>query len=156
MHLVLLPGMDGTGSLFSGLVSALGPGFEATVVKYPADQALGYKELESFARSSLPLDRPFIILGETFSGPIAISLSASMPPGLAGVILCCSFARNPLPVLRWLKSLLGLVPFDHLPKVFLGPFLFGRFASRKERSELGEAVSRVSNKTMRARIKAVL
>ncbi len=38
MHIVLLPGLDGTGLLFSRFVSALGPNFETTVVRYPEDQ----------------------------------------------------------------------------------------------------------------------
>jgi pimeloyl-ACP methyl ester carboxylesterase len=159
MHLVLLPGMDGTGSPFSHFVSALEPDLGATVIHYPTDQALGYTELENIAaRSSLPREQPFIILGESFSGPhpIAISLAASMPPGLVGIVLCCSFARNPLPIFGVFKSLLGLVPFHLLPKMFLHPFLLGRFSSRTSRSEFGEAISRVSDRALRARFKAII
>lgn len=155
MHLVLLPGMDGTGSLFSRFVSVLGHGLGATVVQYPCDQALGYSELETIARTFLPQDQPFIIVGESFSGPIAISLAASKPSGLAGVVLCCSFVKNPRPILVWSKSLLGLVPFNRLPKAFLYPFLLGRYSSGPLRSEIAEAISGISNDVMRARIKAV-
>jgi pimeloyl-ACP methyl ester carboxylesterase len=155
MQLVLLPGLDGTGLLFSRFVSALGPDFEATVVRYPGNQALNYAEHESIARLSLPRDGPFFILGESFSGPLAISLAASKPPGLVGLILCCTFARNPLLIYARFKSLLGLVPFNLIPKVFQSPFLFGRFSSRSLRSEHREAISQVTNDALRARIKAI-
>lgn len=97
--LVLLPGLDGTGRLFVDFVAALGAEVEVTVASYPTDTPLGYAELTAVARSFLPPDQPFFLLAESFSGPIAISIAQSSPPGLLGVALCCSFARNPLPVL---------------------------------------------------------
>jgi len=97
--IVLLPGMDGTGTLSAEFVTALQPEVEALVVSYPNDPALGYTELERIARSWLPATRPFLILGESFSGPIAVSIAATQPPGLVGVVLCGSFVRNPSPSL---------------------------------------------------------
>jgi pimeloyl-ACP methyl ester carboxylesterase len=155
MQLVLLPGLDGTSLLFARFVSALPPEFESIVVKYAGDKALNYAEHESIASSFLPQHGPYIILGESFSGPIAISIAASNPPGLVGVILCCTFARNPLPFHARFKPLLGLVPFNLIPKVLQSPFIFGRFTSPSLRAEQGEAVSRVSNRALRARIRAV-
>src|SRR5262245_21849903 len=105
--LVLLPGMDGTAKLPEEFVAALGPTVEATVVSYPTDRAMGYPELESLVRSRLPVDRPYVLLGESFSGPIAISIAGSCPAGLRALILCGSFARNPRPVLDLLGRLLA-------------------------------------------------
>jgi pimeloyl-ACP methyl ester carboxylesterase len=90
--LVLLPGMDGTGQLFDDLVAALGPGVETVVVSYPPDPALDYAQLEIIARSNLPPYQPFVLLGESFSGPIAVSIAASAPQNLRGLILCCSLS----------------------------------------------------------------
>jgi pimeloyl-ACP methyl ester carboxylesterase len=147
--------LDGTGLLFTRFISALGLDFEPIVVRYPHNQPLNYAEHESIARSFLPHDRPYIILGESFSGPIAISIAASKPKGLVGLILCCTFARNPLPIYALFKPLLGLVPFNLIPKMFQSPFIFGRFPSPSLRAEHREAVSRVSNAALRARIKAI-
>ncbi len=97
--LLLLPGMDGTGDLFEPFAAALGSEFTVKVVRYPASEPLGYVELEAFARDrSFPAEGPFVILGESFSGPIAISLAASCSSRLKAVILCCSFVRNPRPL----------------------------------------------------------
>src|SRR5512146_2059759 len=97
--LVLLPGLDGTGLLFSDFAASFGPDVKIIVVSYPTDAAIGYSELESIARSFLPNDQPFFLLGESFSGPIAISIAASPPSGQLGLILRCSFARSPRPAL---------------------------------------------------------
>ena len=116
--LVLLPGMDGTGELFAPFVAALGPDQAVTVVRYPAEPALGYAELESFARAALPADRPFVLVGESFSGPIAIRIAADPPPNLVGVVLSTTFARAPLPgpsVLALLAPLMRLAPVRAAP-----------------------------------------
>ena len=76
-RLVLLPGLDGTGLLFEPLLRALPKEIEATVIRYPGDQRLSYDELLEFLRDQLPRDTPFILLGESFSGPLAIRLDYS-------------------------------------------------------------------------------
>jgi pimeloyl-ACP methyl ester carboxylesterase len=109
---VILPGMDGTGIELTDFVAALAPELEAIVVTYPNDRPMDYAGHEAVARTSLPIDRPFVLLGESYSGPIAISIAASAPRGLIGLVLCCSFARNPHPALSWLRR---LVPFGSAP-----------------------------------------
>lgn len=74
--LVLLPGLDGTGKLFAEFVRALNPTVECVVVAYPKDQPMGYEELEGLVVSALPKDRAFVLLGESFSGPLAIRIAA--------------------------------------------------------------------------------
>ena len=69
--LVLLPGMDGTGELFSPLIKELGPDIQTVVIRYP-DLPLDYAAHEAFARARLPSTGPFVVLGESFSGPIEI------------------------------------------------------------------------------------
>ena len=75
VSLILLPGMDGTGQLFEPLVSALAGEFEIKVVTYPTSTPLGYSELEAIAREAIPKEGSYVILGESFSGPIAIALA---------------------------------------------------------------------------------
>jgi len=154
--LVLLPGMDGTAKPRAEFVAALGPGIESHVVSYPADRALGYVELEALARASLPTDRPYVLLGESFSGPIAIAIAASRPPQLAGLILCVTFARNPRPILRSLRWLLPLVPFRLAPVRLVSAFLLGRFASAPLREDMEATLAEVSMTTLKARTDAVL
>jgi pimeloyl-ACP methyl ester carboxylesterase len=144
--LVILPGMDGTGTLHDGVVAALGRDFQTTVAAYPSERALGYPELEAIVRALLPQDRPYMLLGESFSGPIAISIAASGPPGLIGIVLACSFARNPRPALAALRPFLGL----------LSACLLGQFTTAKLRAALKEALATVSAPALRARARAIL
>jgi pimeloyl-[acyl-carrier protein] methyl ester esterase len=80
MTLVLLPGMDGTGQLFAPFVVALGHEFNVKVVRYPTTEPMGYAELEALARAALPEEGPFVILGESFSGPVAVSVGVRSRP----------------------------------------------------------------------------
>jgi pimeloyl-[acyl-carrier protein] methyl ester esterase len=105
MVALVLPGMDGTGQLLGRFLEALGPEVRAIVVSYPIAQALDYSQLEACARKMLPSDQPFVLSGESFSGPIAVSIAASSPNGLRGLVLCCSFVKNPRPEFGPLKSL---------------------------------------------------
>jgi pimeloyl-[acyl-carrier protein] methyl ester esterase len=154
--LVLLPGMDGTGALRSEFVTALAPAIQSIVVSYPAERALGYIELEAVVRSKLPSDRSYVLLGESFSGPIAIAIAAKRPPGLIGLVLCCSFARNPRPVLGSLRRLLPLFPFKRIPTGLLSPFVLGSFATATLQAALITAVSELPSATLRTRAAAVL
>lgn len=156
VSIVLLPGLDGTASLFAEFASALGPDFEVISVAYPADAALGYAELERLTREALPKGRPFILLGESFSGPIAISIAASAPAGLIGLVLCCSFARNPIPALGAARSLVRWLPVKAVPQRLLRFFLLGRFSTPSLAAQLRQALVRVSSHALKARAMAVL
>lgn len=154
--LVLLPGLDGTGLLFADFVAALGPNVRAIVASYPTDVPLGYDELEPIARSFLPHDEPFFLLAESFSGPIAIAIAASSPPGLLGLVLCCSFARNPMPALGPFRFALAAVPVAALPLALLSFFVLGRFATPAHRAALAQSLALVAPVVLRARARAAL
>jgi pimeloyl-ACP methyl ester carboxylesterase len=153
--LVLLPGMDGTGIFFADFVAALPPEFKSAVVAYPDDPSLGYAELEALARAALPSDEPFIVLGESFSGPIAISIAASSPRGLRGLILCCTFARNPHPLLPLVSAMLKPFPAGRVPLFVLQRNLFGSFVSARLRAKILAVRKLVSAETQMARTEAV-
>ena len=73
-RLVLLPGMDGTGDLFADFVSALPDGFETGIVRYPTEIFLSYSELMPLVQSLAPASEPFVLVAESFSTPLALSL----------------------------------------------------------------------------------
>jgi len=154
--LVLLPGLDGTGLLFANFAASFGSDVKIIVVSYPSDAAHGYSELETITRSFLPRDLPFFLLGESFSGPIAISIAASHPPGLLGLILCCSFARSPRPSLSMFRPFLPVAPVAALPVALLSFFVLGRFSSAALRRSLAESLGRVSASALRTRAGAAL
>jgi pimeloyl-ACP methyl ester carboxylesterase len=102
--LVLLPGLDGTGIQFRPLLPHLPKEIRPIVLSYPPDQPLGYAQLLPRVLSALPKDMPFVLLGESFSGPLSIMAAATRPPGLVGLILCATYIRNPAWIrLGWLR-----------------------------------------------------
>lgn len=154
--IVLLPGLDGTGNLLDKFVAALGRDAEVTVVSYPVDKPLGYADLEQLVGASLPAGQPFFLMGESFSGPVAISVAATMPAGLRGVILCCSFVRSPLPKIGALRQLVHIFPVTSLPATLLSFFLLGRFSTDRLRSALADTLAAVSPSVLRGRALAAL
>lgn len=154
--LLLLPGMDGTGELFEPFVAALRGEFKVVVMRYPAQSQLAYNDLESRARAAIPAEGPYAILGESFSGPIAMSLAAGASPRLKGLILCCSFACNPRPGLYGLRSLVHWLPIAGAPLGLVSQLLLGRFSTPALRSMLVKSVKQLPAPTLRARLRAVL
>ena len=155
--LVLLPGLDGTGDFFQPLLEALGEGVRTHVVRYPVAGAYDYATCQQLVRAELPTDGPYVLLGESFSGPVAISLAAQAPPGLAGVILCCTFAGNPRPRLAFIRPLLPFLPFHGTgSSLRLSRFLvLGRWITPPIRELHQRILASVPAKTMRSRIEAV-
>src|SRR5262245_1459086 len=156
VRLVLLPGLDGKGRLLRGFRESIGPHAATILVSYPADRALDYTALEALVRSRLPRRKPFVLLAESFSGPIAIAIAASRPIGLRGLILACSFARNPIPTLASLAPLIRTLPICWAPAALLAWPTLGRFATPALLSELRETLSQVPASVIAARLRAVL
>ncbi len=103
-HLVLLPGLYGTGRMFEPLLKLLPPDFTASVVAYPAEQKLSYQQLMPYVLQACPATAPFILVAESFSGPLAVALAATKPKNLQALVLCASFVSNPTPpLMRWIQ-----------------------------------------------------
>lgn len=149
MKLVLLPGMDGTGALFAPFIREFG---SAQVVAYPTTQ-WSYPELELVARRALPEAEDFVLLGESFSGPLAISIAADPPANLVGLILCCTFAKSPFPLLSPFRHLLPLLPVP--PLGLLETLLSGRFRNPELRILLADALATVPARVLKGRLHAV-
>lgn len=152
----MLPGMDGTGLLFEPLVTALGGHYQTRIVSYPNDSTLGYEALQDYARAALPERGSYVLLAESFSGPIAVRLAATQPPGLQALILCATFVRNPHPGLAWLAPLAQRLPAKRLPSWFVNKLLLGSFAQPALGAALKRAIDLVDAKVLRARLQAVL
>lgn len=151
---VLLPGMDGTGTLFADFVSVLAA--RAIVVSYPRDQPLDYEQLAALARHALPVDEPFILVGESFSGPIAIQLGAERVPGLRALVLVCSFAKAPIVMPRLFHRLAASVPVSRIPAWLAASLLLGRFRSERIVVRLMEALRSVTSAVWKSRLQAVM
>ena len=126
-HVVLLPGLDGTGELFAPFLHAQTNHFDSTVVKYPPDKMLNYLQLIPSIREVVPWGEPYILLAESFSGPLALQFAAVQPENLKAIVLVASFVSNPVhPLLEWARFLMkGSWLEKPLPETLLKKFLMG-------------------------------
>ncbi len=137
--LILLPGLDGTGIFFQPLLAALPPHIQPVVVTYPADRPLTYQQLLPLVLAALPTDEPFIVLGESFSGPLAIMAAMTRPKNLRAVILCATFVTRPLPMLKWLVPVFARsIFFQFFPPVQRALVAMGAYPEK-----LGKLITQV-------------
>jgi pimeloyl-[acyl-carrier protein] methyl ester esterase len=156
LTLVLLPGLDGTSILFRPFMQALPAWIQPRCVEYATAGPHDYAGLLPEIRAACAGLGDFVILGWSFSGPLALMAAAESPPGLRGVVICASFVRAPLLPLRWLRW--GAVA----PLARLGPLLarmlmsIGGYGSDDLRNDQAEIFRRVTASAFAARARAAL
>ncbi len=157
LKLVILPGLDGTTTLLRDFMDAARPTFDSVMaVAYPCDCLLSFDELERIARDALPKVGSFVLLGESFSGPIALSIAANPPAGLAGLVLSTTFANSPVSMLRPFAGLARFAPVHSLPISLLSWCLLGRWATPQLISALSGALHSVAASVLRSRASMAL
>lgn len=145
--------MDGTGLMFGPFLGVL-KGLDAQVLRYPPELT-AYPDCVAFARAQLPVGRRFLLLGESFSGPVAIALAAEHPPGLVGLVLCCTFARSPHPGLAWAAPIVRALPSFRMSHWLIRYLLLGTWATRPLVALADSLGGAVPSATMKARLLAV-
>lgn len=94
--LVLLPGLNGTAGLFDPLLAIATDKYELMVISYPTREVKSYTELTDYVLKKISaIEGRFVVVGESFSGPIAVFLAANNIHGLSGIILVATFIRPP-------------------------------------------------------------
>jgi pimeloyl-ACP methyl ester carboxylesterase len=151
-RLVILPGIDGTAFLREEFVRSVND-LNPVVVSYPEDLPQDYPRLADAALSQLPQNEPYYLLGESFGGPLAILLAQR--EGCVGLILSASFYRY-TSHLRALAPLSNLLSPNLLPSSLVSWFLLGEWATPLLRSQVSDALAKVSSHTLRARMQASL
>jgi pimeloyl-ACP methyl ester carboxylesterase len=141
---ILLPGLDGSGRLFAPVLAAAPRALEPVPLSFPPDRPLGYAELAEVVRPQLPRGR-FVLLAESFSGPLAVRLAAERPRGLAALILAATFLHRPLdPLLDSARGLVGARLFGApMPAPVIRHFLAGPDAPDAVVAEVQRAVAAV-------------
>ncbi|WP_394239062.1 alpha/beta fold hydrolase [Pseudomonas anguilliseptica] len=104
MRLVLLPGLNGSSTLFGPLLAHLHPALKVQALELSTEDSQAYKDLADRLLGRLG-NTPYVLLGESYSGPLAYQLALYRPPGLRGVIFAASFLSRPHPLLPLLQHL---------------------------------------------------
>jgi pimeloyl-ACP methyl ester carboxylesterase len=157
-HLVLVPGLDGTGQLFADFVAALPATIGVSRVAFPPDIFLPYAKLLPVVGAAAPCDSPYVLLAESFSTPLAIEYAATKPPDLRGLILCAGFVRNPMRSASFLVRAFARPWFFRMrpPGFVLKHFLAGAQASPRLIDAIRHALKSVKPEVFSARVHEVV
>jgi pimeloyl-[acyl-carrier protein] methyl ester esterase len=116
VRLLLLPGLHGTEGLYPPLIRELPPWIEPITINYPLDSIHRYDDALRFILERVP-DGDFAVLGDSYSGPLALMVAHALPARVTSVILSVSFISNPMrPMLRWAR-LFAYAPFVRIAPV---------------------------------------
>jgi pimeloyl-[acyl-carrier protein] methyl ester esterase len=110
-EIVFLPGFDGAGHLREPFVSALRAHGPTRSIDYPNRPLHSLNGYCRHVAEQVPKDTRSIVVAESFSGLVAARWAA-MDPHVEALVLCGSFARNPIPwAVTMGASLPGMVRF---------------------------------------------
>lgn len=152
--IVLLPGLNGTDGLFLPLIDKAPDNFDLLVLSYPTHQKLSYDQLVTFVLKKLEgLCGKYVLIGESFSGPLSLFISDKKPDGLIGTILVASFITAPnLKIGRFLPWTIGFTLTKPLYSLRL-------MLSKSENSSFIKSISvelqKVSPKILADRIQSI-
>ena len=150
--IIILPGMDGTGELLTALADQLALHRPVQLLAYPRDEPLNYAQLTTYVVERAP-NRPFVILGESFSGPIAIEVAATDPRAV-GLVLASSFARHPLPA--QFAAFTRLLDLRWLPKRLIATALMGSTATPELTARLHQVLAALPQEILQFRAREAL
>ena len=156
MKLILLPGMDGTGLMFRPFTD-IADNHSIDVISYPNEESRKYSDLVGYVKDRLPRDKDFVVIAESYSGPIAYELMKENIPNLKAVIFIASFLENPRPVLLSFVKLLPISIILRLPvpKFIIRRYLFGSDATVRLITEFKTALSKVSPAVLASRLREI-
>ena len=157
MDYILLPGMDGNAALLMPLMDALPNEPRKSAPHYVTDTVVTYRQRLAMLEFTVP-ERPYLLVAESYSAPLAIRFAAGCPPHLRGLVLCAGFASSPLR--GWLRiAALVASPFlFRLPPShwMLERFLIGEGADPGLLEQLRVSISAVKPEVLAARLREVL
>ncbi len=121
-EIVFLPGFDGAAHLRAPFLEALRPYHPVRAIDYPNRTLQSLDGYCRFAAEQVPRETRSIVVAESFSGLVAARWAAR-DSHVEAIVLCGSFARNPIPWAVTLSAALpGMVQFG---ASFLSPMLAG-------------------------------
>jgi pimeloyl-ACP methyl ester carboxylesterase len=125
-RLVFLPGLDGTGISYEPLGCFIAPDAAVTVVRYPTGKTQSFEEMVDCAAEQMRTAEGAVVVAESFSGPIAVTLTGSGRIRPKCLVLCATFARSPRPLLMRvgghlpLAAMMGLASAEGMLRWALG------------------------------------
>ena len=139
-------------------MKALPEDFASTAMKYPKDVYLSYADHLRAIEDSAAEYGSFVMLGESFSSPIAIQFAAKYPANLKGLILSAGFATSPVRGLLQRIAPAVVPVLSYLPVNRIGARVMvpGRMAPGSAPARVRDAIAAVKPKVLMDRVHSVL
>ena len=152
---MLLPGLDGTGELFAPLMPFLDKE-STTIISYPTEGKQDYGTLVEYVKSKLPSD-DFILVAESFSGPIGAILAKRNILNLKAIVFVATFISPPRRLLLKTMRRLPLKIFSKIPfaTIIYRHFLFGSNVSESVVAQFQKVLAKLPSKTLKQRMLAI-
>lgn len=153
-ELVVLPGLDGSSLLRREFVALMGKRLPVRVIDYAAAPAQDYASLTDWLLPQLPRRRACALLGESFGGPLALSVAARQRSAGA-LILCASFTRAPVRLLPDTLARVLAMASARAPAALIGWWLLNRLTGDQV-AQLSACVHQLPPALLQQRLRAVL
>ncbi len=154
MKIILLPGMDGTGILFEPLLKELSEDMDAQVISYPFDMKQSYSQLTCYVKGKLPESEEFVLVAESFSGPIGYAIATQPPENLRAVVFVSTFINPPnrflWAVIRLPLTLLFKLP---VPVFVIKGFFLGKGIENHTVSLFRKSLKNIKSNILAYRVK---
>lgn len=148
---LLLPGLDGSGRLFRWFLPYL-RGADVAVIEYPNAIDWSLDDYANHAAIQVGAAQRCIVIGESFSGPVALRLARN-DARVVAVVLVASFVRCPNALLRLVPSWsFGIGRHLAAGHALLRTFCLGRDAAEDRIAELAAVVRSLSVSLLRSRL----
>lgn len=130
---------------------------EAIVVSYPTTKPTDANDLIEVIQSVLPKEREFVLIAESFSGPLALRIAGSHPKGMIALVLCASFATAPISrVTCWLLYFVAQVTHGwNIPRFILRWCLTGENCD-ETLVKVRAALQRLTRQALASRFKVLV
>ncbi len=156
IKIVLLPGLDGTGELFYPLLQRLSV-FDVKIIKLPLTGNQDYETLSNHLKLLLPT-KDFILVAESFSGPIAAILANKNISALKGIVFVATFLSTPAKHLLALSQYVPVKALLNLPlsDFFTKHLLFESTVTKEMLEKFNRVVKTLPATIFKQRLKVLL
>ncbi|WP_157946820.1 alpha/beta fold hydrolase [Thalassobius sp. I31.1] len=157
MQVLILPGLDGQAALRADFMACLAASVPTECLSYP-DHLSGYDDLLPVIKARMAeTDEDFVLIAESFSGPLALRIAQDPPAGLKGIIWVGSFISAPCQLPSWFADFACIAPIHRTSfRQLMNVAGFGPYGSAEARSLCADVLQDLPGKTIAARLKETL
>ncbi len=155
MKVVLIPGMDGTGTLFAPFIQAAPTGIEVISLPLIQNPDAGYEDQAKHAADCIG-EEPVVLVAESYSGMVAYSMLHNDHLNIKHVVFAASFISCPSQLALLAKYLpVALLKSSVIPKYLLGKLLFGQFSTPELIALFYKSLNDVGNGILKTRLSQI-